>query len=250
MGECLSGLSGRPAAPSLVKRRAVRIYYFSPFHTINFKPIIPIEHCTLGLSRRHIWRSRETSTLCCWEDSRQSVGDNVVFWTKDGKGYTSDVSQAHLLSEEQAQAQSKTRPTDIGWRARYLADKVRPVTDFQVLLRPERLREFCEGRPPTEQTRCFLTSERLGTVGNDVLVHSRLPGMMTTDLRKARQFKFSELAHVARTRIWPVEFVTEISRQAVNRQWVDRTRSPLPWSRGQARSKPPAAWAYPLGARP
>lgn len=37
------------------------------------------------------------------QDSRQIVGNDMMWWAKDGLGYTSDVSKAEVFTKEDAQ---------------------------------------------------------------------------------------------------------------------------------------------------
>ncbi|MES2319957.1 MAG: hypothetical protein V4631_20955 [Pseudomonadota bacterium] len=61
------------------------------------------------------------------QDSRSYVGNDLLFWSKDGKGYTTDVSKAQVYSREQALAQHQSRETDIPWPKAYIDAKTRPA---------------------------------------------------------------------------------------------------------------------------
>lgn len=73
------------------------------------------------------------------QDSRSYVGNDMLFWAKDGKGYTSDVSKAHIYTKESAQAQHNIRETDIPWPKSYIDAKTRPAVDMQYVRRNEAL---------------------------------------------------------------------------------------------------------------
>lgn len=45
-------------------------------------------------------------------DTRQIVGNCVMWWAKDAKGYTCDLDRAHLYTEEEVESQD-WRDTDI-----------------------------------------------------------------------------------------------------------------------------------------
>lgn len=65
------------------------------------------------------------------QDSRSYVGNDVLWWATDGKGYTTDLREAHVYTKEQAQAYHKNRHTDIPWPKEYIDGKVRPAVDMQ-----------------------------------------------------------------------------------------------------------------------
>ncbi|MBY0475452.1 MAG: hypothetical protein K2Q13_10400 [Nitrosomonas sp.] len=65
------------------------------------------------------------------QDSRGNVGNDMLFWAKDGKGYTSDFNKAHVFTRDQAFKQNKCRDTDIPWPRRYIDSISRPAVDFQ-----------------------------------------------------------------------------------------------------------------------
>lgn len=73
------------------------------------------------------------------QDSRSYVGNDILFWAKDGKGYTTDVSKAHVYSKADAMAQHASRRTDIPWPKAYIDAKTRPAVDVQYVRRSEAL---------------------------------------------------------------------------------------------------------------
>ncbi|MBF8177844.1 hypothetical protein [Herminiimonas contaminans] len=73
------------------------------------------------------------------QDSRSYVGNDVLFWAKDGKGYTSDVSKAHIYTKAEAVARHQMRETDIPWPKSYIDAKTRPAVDMQYIRRAEAL---------------------------------------------------------------------------------------------------------------
>lgn len=73
------------------------------------------------------------------QDSREYIGNDVLWWAKDGKGYTTDLSKAHVYTREQALAQHRCRPSDIPWPADYIEARTRPAVDMQYINRAEAL---------------------------------------------------------------------------------------------------------------
>lgn len=79
------------------------------------------------------------STQFYLQDSRGFVGNDVLFWAKDGKGYTTDVSKAQVYSKEDAIKQHNSRHSDIPWPKEYIDAKTRPAVDMQYIKREEAL---------------------------------------------------------------------------------------------------------------
>jgi len=73
------------------------------------------------------------------QDSRGYVGNDVLWWAKDGKGYTTDLSKAHVYSQEDAVRQHECRETDIPWPKEYIDARTRPAVDVQYVKRDEAL---------------------------------------------------------------------------------------------------------------
>ncbi|RKZ85380.1 MAG: hypothetical protein DRQ39_07205 [Gammaproteobacteria bacterium] len=67
------------------------------------------------------------------QDSRTIVGNDLMWWAKNGHGYTSDVSRAEIYSKEDAVRQNQSRETDVPWPKDYIDSKTRPVVDCQVI---------------------------------------------------------------------------------------------------------------------
>lgn len=93
------------------------------------------------------------------QDSRSYIGNDMQFWAKDGKGYTTDVSKAHVYTMDEAVAQHNMRPTDIPWPKAYIDAKTRPAVDVQYVKRAEALDGTGivlrkEPKPKREQYRC------------------------------------------------------------------------------------------------
>ena len=46
-------------------------------------------------------------------DSRPSNSNHLLFWRKNGAGYTTDIKEAHVFTREEAYRQHRSRDTDI-----------------------------------------------------------------------------------------------------------------------------------------
>lgn len=73
------------------------------------------------------------------QDSRSYVGNDMLFWAKDGNGYTTDMRNAEVYTKAEAIAQHQTRETDIPWPKEYIDSKTRPAVDMQYVKRAEAL---------------------------------------------------------------------------------------------------------------
>jgi len=65
------------------------------------------------------------------QDKRSWVGNDMVFWAKDGNGYTTDLRKAHVYTRAEAEAQQRQRDTDIPWPKAYVDSKSRHAVDMQ-----------------------------------------------------------------------------------------------------------------------
>ena len=65
------------------------------------------------------------------QDKRQYVGNDLLWWAKDGRGYTTDLSMAEVYSKADAVKQNQSRETDIPWPKSYVDAKTRPAVDMQ-----------------------------------------------------------------------------------------------------------------------
>lgn len=73
------------------------------------------------------------------QDSRGYVGNDVLWWAKDGNGYTTDLSKAQTYTKDEAQRMHEARFTDIPWPKHYIEAKTRPAVDMQYIKRDEAL---------------------------------------------------------------------------------------------------------------
>lgn len=80
------------------------------------------------------------SSLFYLQDSRSYVGNDVLWWAKDNKGYTTDLRKAELYTLEEANRMHQQRLTDIPWPKEYIDNKTRPAVDMQYIKRDEALK--------------------------------------------------------------------------------------------------------------
>jgi hypothetical protein len=65
------------------------------------------------------------------QDARDHAGNYILWWAKNGAGYTADIAKAHIYSKEEAVSQNHCRETDIPWPKVYIDSKVNLVVDAQ-----------------------------------------------------------------------------------------------------------------------
>lgn len=73
------------------------------------------------------------------QDSRNYVGNDMLFHAIDGMGYVTDMRKAQVFTKEQAIAAHGMRSTDIPWPKAYIDAKTRPAVDMQHVKRDEAL---------------------------------------------------------------------------------------------------------------
>lgn len=73
------------------------------------------------------------------QDSRSYVGNDLLFWAKNGKGYTTDLRLAEVYSRDVVERMHQARETDIPWPKDYIDKKTRPAVDMQYVKRDEAL---------------------------------------------------------------------------------------------------------------
>ena len=65
------------------------------------------------------------------QDNRSYVGNDILWWAKDGKGYTTDLSKAEVYTKDDAVRQNESRETDVPWPKTYVDSRTRPAVDMQ-----------------------------------------------------------------------------------------------------------------------
>ncbi|HQS59933.1 MAG: hypothetical protein B7Y56_03255 [Gallionellales bacterium 35-53-114] len=73
------------------------------------------------------------------QDSRNYVGNDVLWWKKGGAGYTTDLREAEVYSKDAAVRKHECRESDIPWPKDYIDARTRPAVDFQYIKRDEAL---------------------------------------------------------------------------------------------------------------
>lgn len=73
------------------------------------------------------------------QDSRDYVGNDMLFWAKDGAGYTTDLRRAEVFSKADAVTRNQCRESDIPWPKEYIDARTRPAVDMQYVKRSEAL---------------------------------------------------------------------------------------------------------------
>jgi len=69
------------------------------------------------------------------QDTRSYVGNCVVWWGKDSRGYTTNISEAGRYTHKQAFSQMESRDTDIPWKCIDIEPLARQTIDAQYLPR-------------------------------------------------------------------------------------------------------------------
>lgn len=71
------------------------------------------------------------SDLFYVQDSRQHVGNSILWWGKGGNGYVTSLDRAQTYTKAQAVAMNAARPTDVPWPKDYVDGKAAPTVDAQ-----------------------------------------------------------------------------------------------------------------------
>ena len=67
------------------------------------------------------------------QDSRGYVGNDVLWWAKGCRGYTTDLSKAEVYDFEKVQRMHNSRETDVPWPKEYIDQRTRPAVDMQYI---------------------------------------------------------------------------------------------------------------------
>lgn len=65
------------------------------------------------------------------QDTRSYVGNCVVWWGPDGRGYTTDVDVAGRYTFDEAMRQHRSRETDLPWALADIRELTRKTVDVQ-----------------------------------------------------------------------------------------------------------------------
>lgn len=75
-----------------------------------------------------------TTKLYYLQDARSYCGDIMIWWRIGGKGYTTDLDQAQVFTEDELKSK---RETDIPWEHSLISGKAKRMVNSEDL-RPER----------------------------------------------------------------------------------------------------------------
>jgi hypothetical protein len=81
----------------------------------------------------------DAAELFYMQDSRQTVGNDMLWWREGGQGYTTDLREAAAFSKPDALRMHQSRESDIPWPKSYIDARTRPAVDHQYCKRDEAL---------------------------------------------------------------------------------------------------------------
>jgi hypothetical protein len=145
------------------------------------------------------------------QDSRTTVGDRLMFWAKDAKGYTSDLSKAHVYTREEAEGQHRSRESDVPWPKGYIDARSQRACDCQYVKRED------PAATPGSDDLCYVQLDGRWN-GND-MVWLTTAGDHDADLGLARRLTLYEAAVLAMTApgyvVWAKAYIDQLSRPVV-----------------------------------
>ena len=100
------------------------------------------------------------------QDSRDFVGNDVLWWGKAGIGYTTDLTKAEVFSEEYVFKQHHSRSSDVPWPKAYIDTKTRLAVDWQYISQAEAV-VFDAAEPSQDLTIDESFMEQVRAVMND-----------------------------------------------------------------------------------
>ncbi len=71
------------------------------------------------------------------QNSRQYVGNDILWWRKGWNGYTCNIEEAHVFTIAEAISVHNTRPTDVPWPKDYIDARTTKVIDIQDVRRKD-----------------------------------------------------------------------------------------------------------------
>lgn len=146
------------------------------------------------------------------QDSRGNTGDRLMFWAKDGAGYTTNLDNAQRYTKEQATSQNESRESDLPWPVAYLMDRHTLAVDCQNV----KLDEVEVQLPGAE--RCYLYAAGAWN-GNDLYWLTN-DGDITDDFSRAHAFPVSIAKSMTgrehhKVRLAPVALIDPLVRKVV-----------------------------------
>lgn len=82
------------------------------------------------------------------QDKRSFVGNCVMWWRKNNRGYTTNLLDAEIYTEEEAREICSRRDTDIPWPVKDVQPLILPTVDMQKLRRVPQCELDFECHPP------------------------------------------------------------------------------------------------------
>lgn len=177
------------------------------------------------------------------QDSRGNTGDRLMFWAKDGAGYTTNLDKAQRYTKEQATRQNECRETDLPWPLAYLVERLELAVDCQDLM----LDAVTAGIQCAERGYLYAT----GTWNGNDLCWLTNDGGITSDFGRAHAFPISIAKSMAarehhNVTLAPSALVESLVRKVVpngkakHREALRGTgimlAKPPKWSRSRSRS--------------
>jgi hypothetical protein len=153
------------------------------------------------------------------QDSRQLVGDCMVWWAQGGNGYTSDLSKAQRYTKDEASSMNRSRDSDVPWPENLIQSRSFPAVDMQNFKQESALTRDQVSAAPNDQL--FLLQEKNTYNGNDFLFHAIVPRRhLTPNISQAsRLTKWQVIGTVAGTQnfnIWSTDQVEPRQRQVAH----------------------------------
>jgi hypothetical protein len=86
--------------------------------------------------------SKKPNSDCMYylQDSRQYVGNAILWWAKDGAGYTCSIEKAHVYTFAEAYNQHTERITDIPWPKDHVDARTKLIVDIQNVTHAEAIK--------------------------------------------------------------------------------------------------------------
>lgn len=159
------------------------------------------------------------------QDTRSTVGNNVLWWAKGDNGYTTDLNKAEIYTLDEAQRKYNGRPSDLPWPKDYVDTLTHPAVDMQYLRREDA--QKCD----PEGALGFYVQASRRYDGNDVLWRPMGGGAPTADLGAAQVHTLDEAHRVmgsesmesTENTIWPKAYIDEKVRLAVSIERLKQT---------------------------
>lgn len=153
------------------------------------------------------------------QDSRSTVGSNVLWWANGGNGYTTDLRLAEIYSLEDAQRQHNGRPSDLPWPKEYVDGLTHLAVDMQHLSQEDTQKGDADGALG------FYVQGSRRYDGNDVLWRPMGGGAPTADLGQAQTHTMEEAQRVLDEahQIWPKAYIDAKARPTVSVEHLKRT---------------------------